>query len=98
LELLYQTPEQLQTDRFVTTHLKEILRRNCREGYKVLTLPDSMRFLEAYKMPILKTNVAKTPQEALDSASELGFPVVMKALSPQFTHKSEIDGVVLNVC
>ena len=98
LELLYQTPEQLQTDRFVTTHLKEILRRNCREGYKVLTLPDSMRFLEAYKIPTVKTNVAKTPQEALALSSEFGFPVVMKALSPQFTHKSKIDGVVLNVC
>jgi acetyltransferase len=98
LELLYQTPEPSPTDRFVTTHLKEILRRNCREGCKVLTLPDSMRFLEAYKIPTVKTYVAKTPQEALALSSELGFPVVMKALSPQFTHKSEIDGVVLNVC
>jgi len=98
LELLYQTPEELPTDRFATTHLKEILRRNFCEGNKVLTLPDSMRFLEAYQIPTLKTLVAKTPEEALAMSSELGFPIVMKALSPQFTNKSEIEGVILNVC
>lgn len=97
LELLYQTPEELPTDRFATTHLKEILRRTFCEGHKVLTLPDSMRFLEAYQIPTLKTLVAKSPEEALALSSELGFPIVMKALSPQFTHKSEIEGVILNV-
>ena len=98
LELLYQTPEELPTDRFVTTHLKEILRRTFCEGHKILTLPDSLRFLDAYQIPTLKTLVAKTPEEALAVSLELGFPIVMKALSPQFTHKSEIEGVILNVC
>ena len=42
--------------------------------------------------------VAKTPYEAEVLAAKIGFPVVMKVLSPQVTHKSKIAGVILNVC
>jgi acetyltransferase len=45
----------------------------------------------------VKTLVAQTPEEAAAASSELGYPVVMKALSPQVTHKSKIEGVILNV-
>lgn len=98
LELLYQTPEELSLELPFPTFLKETLRRAFCEGRRVLSLPESLRFLEAYKIPTLKTLVARTPEEASALSSELGYPVVLKALSPQFTHKSEIEGVVLNVC
>lgn len=98
LELLYQTPEEFLTDLTVPTFLKGILRRAFCEGRQVLTLTESLRFLEAYKIPIVKTLLAKTPEEAVAQSSALGYPVVMKAISPQFTHKSEIDGVILDVC
>ncbi|HLE74889.1 MAG TPA: bifunctional acetate--CoA ligase family protein/GNAT family N-acetyltransferase [Candidatus Bathyarchaeia archaeon] len=98
LELLYQTPEELSVEQTNPTFLKGILRRAFCEGRKVLTLPESMRFLEEYKIPTVKTLVARTPEEANVLSSEVGYPVVMKALSPQVTHKSKIDGVVLNVC
>jgi len=57
-----------------------------------------MCFLEAYKIPIVKTLVARTAEEASALSSELGYPVVMKALSPRISHKSKIGGVILNVC
>jgi len=98
LELLYQTPEALPVEQPDLTFLKGILRQAFREGRKVLTLPESMRFLEAYKIPTVKTLVARTPEEAVALSSELGYPVVLKALSPQVSHKSKIGGVVLNVC
>jgi acetyltransferase len=60
-------------------------------------LPESLQFLEAYKIRTVKTLIARTPEEAGSLASELGYPVVMKALSPQVTHKSKIEGVILNV-
>jgi acetyltransferase len=41
--------------------------------------------------------VARTSEEAEASASEVGYPVVMKALSPQIAHKSKAEGVILNV-
>jgi len=98
LELLYQTPEELFVQLSDPTSLKEILRRAFNEGRQVLNLPESMQFLDAYQIPAIKTLVAKTPGEAETAASDLGYPIVMKALSPQITHKSEADLVVLNVC
>jgi acetyltransferase len=98
LELLYQTPEELPVEQPNSTLLKGILRQAFCEGRKVLNLPESMRFLEAYKIPTVKTLVARTSEEAIVLSSELGYPVVMKALSPQISHKSKIGGVILNVC
>jgi acetyltransferase len=98
LELLYQTPEELPVEKPNLTSLKGTLRRAFCEGRQILTLPESMRFLEAYKIPTVKTLVARSPEEAAALSSELGYPVVMKALSPQISHKSKIGGVVLNVC
>jgi acetyltransferase len=98
LELLYQTPEELSVELAVPTFLKKILRQAFCEGRRVLSLPESLRFLEAYKIPTVKTLVAQTPEEAAAASSELGYPVVMKALSPQVTHKSKIEGVILDVC
>ena len=98
LQLLYQTPEELHVEKPNATSLKGILRRAFCEGRQILTLPESMRFLDAYKIPAVKTLVARTPEEASVLSSELGYPVVLKALSPQITHKSKIGGVLLNVC
>ncbi len=98
LELLYQTPEELPLEQNNPTFLKGILRRAFCEGRKILSLPESMRFLEEYKIPTVKTLVARIPEEASTLSSELGYPVVMKALSPQISHKSKIGGVILNVC
>jgi len=97
LELLYETPEELSVELSIPTFLKEILRKASSERRKVLNLPESLSFLEAYKIPTTKTLVAKTPKEAATAASKLGYPVVLKILSPQITHKSKAEGVVLNV-
>jgi acetyltransferase len=98
LQLLYQTPEELPVEKPNVTSLKGIIRRAFCEGRQILTLPESNRFLDAYKIPAVKTLVARTPEEASVLSSELGYPVVLKALSPQITHKSKIGGVLLNVC
>ena len=98
LELLYQTPEELSVEPTNSAVLKSILQQASCEGHQVLGLTESLRFMEAYKIPTIKTVVAKTPEEAEVLAAKIGFPVVMKALSPQVTHKSKISGVMLNVC
>jgi len=97
LELLYETPEELSLELSIPTFLKEVLRKASKEGRRVLNPAESLRFLEVYKIPTIKTLVAKTSKEAVTAASELGYPVVLKALSPQITHKSRVEGVVLNV-
>jgi acetyltransferase len=98
LELLYQTPEELPVEQPDLTFLKGVLRQAFREGRKILNLPESMSFLEAYKIPTVQTLVARTPKEASAASSKIGYPVVLKALSPQISHKSKVGGVILNVC
>jgi len=97
LELLYQTPEEIHVESSIPTFLKEILKKAFNEGRSVLNQPESMYFLEAYSIPTIKTVVAKSPEEAETLASNLGYPVVMKALSPEMVHKSKAGGVILNV-
>jgi acetyltransferase len=98
LELLYEVPQEIATEKVDAHSLKSIIRRAFCEGRVVLTLPESMCFLEEYGIPVVKTIVAKTPGEAEVLSSELRYPVVMKALSPQIAHKSRIGCVELNIC
>jgi acetyltransferase len=98
MELLYETPEELPMEQVDLTFLKGILRHAFCEGRKILTLPESILFLDEYKIPSVKTLVARTSEEAENLSSKIGYPVVMKALSPQVTHKTKIEGVILNIC
>ena len=98
LELLYQTPQEVSVEQADLAQLKGILRHAFCEGRSVLSLPESMRFLEAYQIPSVRTMVAKTVDEAKSLSAEMCYPIVMKALSPQVTHKSKIEGVILNIC
>ena len=98
LELLYQTPEELSVEPTDSAALKSILTTAHRKGQQVLGLVESLRFLEAYSIPSVKTLVARTAKEAQVVAEKVGYPIVMKALSPQATHKTKIAGVILNVC
>ncbi|MEM3377406.1 MAG: bifunctional acetate--CoA ligase family protein/GNAT family N-acetyltransferase [Candidatus Bathyarchaeia archaeon] len=98
MELLYQTPEEIPAVQTNTASLKGILRRAFCEGRKVLDLTESLHFLEEYKIPTVKTLIARTPEEASALSSALGYPVAMKALSPLIPHKSKIGGVILSVC
>ena len=97
LDLLYQTPQDVPAEQINAILLKAIIRRAVCEGRKVLGLLESMQFLEAYKIPTAKTLVAQSAEEAEKLSSELGYPVVMKALSPTVSHKSRIKGVILNI-
>jgi acyl-CoA synthetase (NDP forming) len=53
--------------------------------------------LKAYGIPVVKTVFAKTEDEALRAAEEMGYPVVMKVVSPQISHKSDVGGIRLSL-
>ncbi len=97
LELLYETPEELPVEVSIPVFLREVLRKAFSEGRTVLTDPESGQFLLAYKIPTIKSVIAKTPEEAAAEASKIGYPVVMKTFSPQIIHKSRVEGVILDV-
>src|ERR1700682_6548671 len=62
-----------------------------------LTAPEARGVCEAYGITIPKEGVAKTAEEAVRVASGIGFPVVMKIVSPQILHKTEAGGVIVGV-
>ncbi len=89
LELLYQTPEEIAVPQASPSPLKAILRRAFSEGRETLNLVESLHFLEAYKIPTMKTLKAKTSEESAALASQLGYPVTIKPLVYQYSLKSE---------
>ena len=58
---------------------------------------DALALLQAHGVPAVPLRQARSHGEAIVAARELGFPVVMKVLSAQITHKSDVGGVVLNI-
>lgn len=97
-ELLYETPEELPISLSLDgRHFQDILERAAKEGREVLTEPESKDFLEAYGISTARAYIARAPEEAASIASRIGFPVVMKILSTQITHKTDVGGVILDI-
>lgn len=58
---------------------------------------ESFGILEAYGIPAVKTAFAETEEEAFKVAEEIGYPLVMKVVSPQISHKSDAGGIRLSL-
>lgn len=58
---------------------------------------ESFGILKAYGVPVVKTVFAKTEGEALKSADDIGYPLVMKVISPHISHKSDAGGIRLSL-
>ncbi len=98
LELLYQTPEELPVDSSPTKRpITVVIREAARENREKLTETETKRLLENYNIPVVKTLIAETEDDAVSAASQIGYPVVLKILSPQIVHKSDVGGVALNI-
>jgi len=67
------------------------------DGRELLTEPEAKQVLAAYGIPVVVTRVAATADEAARLAGEVGFPVALKILSPDITHKSDVGGVALGL-
>jgi len=65
------------------------------EGY--LSQDAAFRVLEAYGIPAARWCSAGTPREAAVAAEKLGYPVVIKAMSSDLVHKSDVGGVAVDI-
>jgi len=98
LELLYETPEELPVDIVPPKRSLMVIMRNvAMENREILNEAEAKAFLEYYNFPVVKTKVAQTEDEAATFASQLGYPVVLKILSPQIIHKTDAGGVALDI-
>ncbi|MEK7255485.1 MAG: GNAT family N-acetyltransferase, partial [Bacteroidota bacterium] len=98
LELLYETPPEapksFTPQRDVAWH---ILRNALIANRKYLLEHEAKELLACYGLPVAKPLVATSAHEAGRFAEQTGFPVVLKIISPDALHKTEVGGVKLNI-
>ena len=75
----------------------EIIDRAKSEGRTILTEVESKQILEESGIPIVRAQLATTREEAVAAARQIGLPVVLKIVSPDISHKSDVGGVKLNL-
>lgn len=68
-----------------------------RQGRRFLLEPEAKTVCMQYRIPVTKFGVAKTVEEEVKLAEEIGYPVVLKVVSPDVIHKFDVGGVVLNL-
>jgi acetyltransferase len=97
-KLLMQSPGPIsQEDAPDVDGARLIIEGVMAEGRKVLGTIEAKAVLSAFRIPTMQAVLTRTPNEALMAAEVLGFPVVMKINSPDLEHKSDVDGVRLNI-
>jgi acyl-CoA synthetase (NDP forming) len=77
--------------------VRQILDAVKKEGRDSLTAPEGKQICDAYGINVPKEGVVSSAAEASKLAGSMGFPVVMKIVSPDILHKTEAGGVVVGV-
>lgn len=97
-ELLMQVPPAAPAGiRIDQARARTVLQAALAEGREMLSEPEAKALLEAYGIPTVATGVAADAGDAVRLAERIGFPVAVKVLSPDITHKSDVGGVVLDI-
>jgi len=105
LGALYQYVRHLNLPPLSSPEFKDIDREKARkifavvkkDGRKVLFPHEAIAVVKAYGVNAPGSKLAETAEEAVMHAEEIGYPVVMKVVSPDIMHKTDIGGVELNL-
>jgi acetyltransferase len=98
LKLLQETPRELHTElKLDREKAEEIIKKNLAEGSDLLPEPQSKELLRSYGIPVNRTVIAESSEQAKELAEDIGFPVVLKIHSPDIVHKTEAGGVILDL-
>jgi acetyltransferase len=97
-QLLQQTPPPRSTHALPDLEGARLLIEGVlTERRQVLTEMESKALLAAFHIPVTRTMLARNANEAMLIASQLGYPVALKIDSADIGHKSDVQGVALNV-
>ena len=77
--------------------VENIIERHLRHKTREISEAESKEILEAYGFVTPKGTIATTAQQAVSTAEQLGYPVVMKIWSPDILHKSDVGGVKVGI-
>ncbi|HEX9710472.1 MAG TPA: acetate--CoA ligase family protein [Candidatus Thermoplasmatota archaeon] len=88
-----------RTKRFAVDKAKasRVFERARREGRDALKDLECVEVFSSYGVPMPRTELARTADEATLKAREIGFPIVLKVSSPRLPHKTEVGGVLLDL-
>jgi acetyl coenzyme A synthetase (ADP forming)-like protein len=78
-------------------YARKVIAQAKQAGLTNLSQTDAMGVLNAYGLPAIKTEFARTRQQAIDLAKKIGLPVAMKIVSPDVVHKTDIGAVKLDL-
>ncbi len=98
LILLQETPYEIPSQ-FIprTIENRRLIESVLGEDRYVLNEMETAKILKNYHIPVIKNLLVKDAKNAGEIAEEIGFPVVLKISSPDILHKSQVDGVALNI-
>ena len=77
--------------------VREIIDTARKDGRVVLLSNEAADVVEAYGIAAPDNRLAQSPEEAANYAEELGYPVVLRIVSPDILHKTDVGGVALNL-
>jgi acyl-CoA synthetase (NDP forming) len=77
--------------------VEQILGLAAREGRHLLLENEAKRLLECWGLPVARTQLARSLDEAVKISNQIGFPVVLKIASPDIIHKSDAKCVKVNL-
>ena len=97
LGALYETSALAATAAINKARAEQIIERARKADRTLLTEAESKELLAAYGIPSVETKIAKSEKEAVDLTKKTGGAVVLKVYSETITHKSDVDGVKLNL-
>ena len=98
LETLYETPKDIPVEfPLDRKKLREQFDLLIAEKGNILSEDISKQLLESYGIPTTRPRPAATAEEAVKHADDIGYPVVLKILSPDITHKTDVGGVALDL-
>jgi acetyltransferase len=76
---------------------RELVRAALATGSEMLGEPEARQLMSAYGVPVVETRSAASAGEAVLAAKAIGFPVALKIVSPDVTHKTDVGGVALDL-
>src|SRR5499427_6874321 len=97
---LYETPALIEGGEpgiEARKKVTDVVQQTRRDGRTMLNEFEAKKLLAAYGIPIVETRAAEGEEQAAAIAADIGYPVALKLLSNTIAHKTDVDGVRLNL-
>ncbi len=92
-EIKARPAPQYETSKFDRQAVQSVITRVHAEGRTSIGDSEAREIMQAYGLRIPRSEIADTPERAVEIASQIGYPVVLKIASPDILHKTDVGGV-----